>query len=445
MHIAKFLLGLFVCSAIFHGQSSAEEPVAVFTLEQAIAAAREKSPMLNSAALGIEEARHRKEAARTDFLPKLSTDYAYTRLNEPPEMRVPPSDAFPKGFKAAVGTDNIYKFRVGLVQPVFTGGVIINQYRLEKLGVDIAKVRKSLVNEDITLAVKVDYFNILKTEKMRDVAMQAVEQINSHEKQVRNFFKQEMVAKNELLEAQVRLAQAKQDMIRADNGVSVAKASFNTVLHQDVNTNVEVVDILNATPVHATLQECQITALQNRPLVKEIDLTIQQAQRGVDLVKSSYLPKAYVVSNYNLQGDTPGVDGTKFQEPASWDVTLNMQWTFWEWGKSYHQVGESRIRLKRAEEAKKEVVDGINLEVKTDYLDTQETYKNIGVARDAIAQAEENFRIYKERFDQQMATTTDVLDAQTLLSHARTNYNNALCDYHIARARLERAIAQELH
>ena len=83
--------------------------------------------------------------------------------------------------------------------------------------------------------------------------------------------------------------------------------------------------------------------------------------------------------------------------------------------------------------------------VKTAFLDTQETYKNISVARDAISQAEENFRIYKERFDQQMATTTDVLDAQTLLSQARTNYNNALCDYHIAKAKLERAIAQELH
>ena len=50
----------------------------------------------------------------------------------------------------------------------------------------------------------------------------------------------------------------------------------------------------------------------------------------------------------------------------------------------------------------------------------------------------------KERFDQQMATTTDVLDAQTLLSQARMNYNNALCDYNIARAKLEKAVAKEL-
>jgi len=72
-----------------------------------------------------------------------------------------------------------------------------------------------------------------------------------------------------------------------------------------------------------------------------------------------------------------------------------------EWGKTYHQVGENRVRMQRAQEARKEIVDGINLEVKSAFLETGETYENIGVARDAISQAEENFRIYKERFDQQ--------------------------------------------
>ncbi len=427
-------------------QSKAEEPVAIFSLEKAIAKARDKSPALNSATLGIEEARHRKEAARTDFFPKLSTEYSYTRLDEPPEQRLfLPNPIFGgKGINFEVGTQNVYKYRVGLVQPLFTGGAIMNQFRLEQLGFDIAKVKRSIADEEVTLGVKIAYFTILKTEKMHDVAAQAVAQISSHEQQARNFFSQEMIARNELLEAQVRLAQAQQDLIRADNFVSIAKASFNTVLRQDVNTAVEVVDILKDTPVKLTLAECLATALQSRPLMKEIALTIQQAQRGVDLAKSTYFPKAYLQYNYNMQGDKAEVAGTKFQEATSWDVTVGMQWTFWEWGKSYHQVGENRIKVKRAEEARREIVDGINLEVKTAYLETGETYKNIGVARDAVGKAEEDFRISRDLFNQQMATTTDVLDAQTRLSQAQMNYNNSLSDYHIAKARLEKAITKEL-
>jgi outer membrane protein TolC len=205
-----------------------------------------------------------------------------------------------------------------------------------------------------------------------------------------------------------------------------------------------VADAVIDAPIHLGLPDCQVLALQNRPLLKQIDYTIKQAERGVDLAKSSYFPKSYLAYNYNLQGDEPGVSGSEFQQAASWDVSISLQWTFWEWGKTYHQVGENRVKMQRAQEARKEIVDGISLEVKSAFLDTQETHENIGVARDAISQAEENFRIYKERFDQQVATTTDVLDAQTLLSQARMNYNNALCDYNIARAKLEKAVAKEL-
>ena len=59
--------------------------------------------------------------------------------------------------------------------------------------------------------------------------------------------------------------------------------------------------------------------------------------------KAAILP-SLIWYNYNLQGDQPGVSGTYFQKAASWDVSVSLQWTFWEWGKTYHQVGESRVK-----------------------------------------------------------------------------------------------------
>jgi len=81
--------------------------------------------------------------------------------------------------------------------------------------------------------------------------------------------------------------------------------------------------------------------------------------------------------------------------------------------------------------------------VKQAYLDLVEAEKNIPVAQSAVVQAEENFRLYKEQYAEQMATSTDVLDAQTLLTEARKNYYNALSDYHIAKAHLGRAAGKE--
>jgi outer membrane protein len=244
MRPAKIVWYSCLLAALWAGAISAEETARLLTLDKAIAIALERSPMLNSAALGIKEAGHRQEAARADFFPKLGTDYSYTKFDEPPEMRFVSTENSPLQSlvgknKVEVGPGKLYKFRAGLVQPLFTGGALLNHYRLEQLGVDAAKARKMIVQEDTILSVKTSYFTVLKAEKMRGVAAQAVEQIKSHERVARNFFDQEMIAKNDLLEAQVRLAQAQQDLIRADNGVEIAKTSLNTVLHQDVNTPVQ--------------------------------------------------------------------------------------------------------------------------------------------------------------------------------------------------------------
>ena len=75
------------------------------------------------------------------------------------------------------------------------------------------------------------------------------------------------------------------------------------------------------------------------------------------------------------------------------------------------------------------------LEVKEAFLNVRESEKNISVAQTAIKQAEENFRLNKELYNEQMATTTDVLDAQTLLTQAQNNYYNALNDYHIFKSK----------
>jgi len=93
---------------------------------------------------------------------------------------------------------------------------------------------------------------------------------------------------------------------------------------------------------------------------------------------------------------------------------------------------------------KKEILDNIQKEVKKAYLRTTEAEKAIITVEKAIEQAKENFRINEERFKEQMATSTDVLDAQTLLSRTITNYYNALYAFQLAKATLYRAMGQEI-
>jgi outer membrane protein TolC len=90
-----------------------------------------------------------------------------------------------------------------------------------------------------------------------------------------------------------------------------------------------------------------------------------------------------------------------------------------------------------------ELLDTINLQVKQAYLRTKEAEQNIATVEQAVEQAKENLRITEEQYKEQVATQTDVLVAQTLLTQTETNFTNALFDFKIAKAFLLRAIGQE--
>ena len=342
-----------------------------------------------------------------------------------------------------IGDKERYQWNTYLTQPLFTGGALVSAYQIAKLGKDIAQENLSKARQEIILNVKEAYFTILKIQKIRTVALQAVEQVNSHVEVAQAFYDQEMIPRNDLLEAQVRFAQVKQVLIRADNGVEIAKAYFNTVLRREVSQPVEVEDILEYQPEVFSLDECANEAFQKRPEIREAEFTLEKAQKGVKLAKSRFFPTLSLVTDYQRMGEHADVSGNPYEDAEQWMVTTLFSWDVWEWGKRHYQVSASRAKVAQAEELKKQVGDVIALEVKESYLNLKEAEKNIMVAKTAIDQAEENFKLNKEKYNEQMATTTDVLDAQTLLTQAQSNYYNALSDYHIAKAKLGRAMGRE--
>ena len=100
--------------------------------------------------------------------------------------------------------------------------------------------------------------------------------------------------------------------------------------------------------------------------------------------------------------------------------------------------------MSQAKYSRADTLDKISLEVKQAFLRIQESEQNILTVEKAIEQAKENLRITEEQYKEQVATETDVLVAQTLLTETLTNYYNALYDFKIARAVLNRAIGQEV-
>ena len=420
----------------------AEEPL---TLEASIDIALKNSIVINIAKEGSLGASAQKREAFTGFLPQFSTSYSYERLNTAPFMRFvgvpfPLSTIIPNGTELTAGTQNNYNWAIEAKQPLFAGGGILANYQASIIGEDAAHLEEMAKYQDVVQDVKIAYFNILRAQRIQDAARQSVEMLSAHRDVAQDYFKVGMIPKNDLLHAEVELANGKQALIRAQNAVELAKSSFNTVLKRKIFTPVEVVDILNYQPLKQSFEECLNIARQERPELKISSLRAEQAGKVVRVAQSDYFPTLSLVGNYSRFGDNPSVSGSDYQNQESWYVMGVASWNFWEWGKTKFRVDASKAKENQALEATKELNDQITLEIKNAYLILQETESQIIVWQKVIEQAEENFRISEERYKERVATSTEVLDAQTLLTKAKSEYANALGDYNVNYAKLQRAM-----
>jgi len=285
----------------------------------------------------------------------------------------------------------------------------------------------------MVLLVHEAYFNVLKAGRFLDVAEEAVGLLEALVRVAQDFYDVGMIPKNDLLKAEVELANIRQGRVKAANAVALAEAAFNISLRRDIDAPVSLVDLLEYKPFGRTQQECFDDANVNRLELKMLDTRIDQAERAVSLARSPFYPTVGIFGSFRWE------DGGFIPDPEVWSAGAVAKWTLWDWGKTYSNVQAARATMNRARNEEIRLRDGIKLEVKRAYLSLREAEANISVAEKSIEQAGENYRITEEQYKASMTTSTEVLDAQTQLSQARLNYYSALSDYNIELARLRKA------
>jgi outer membrane protein len=419
------------------GVALAQENEAPLTLEQSIDIALKQSVIIQSAREGVAASEARKKEAFTGFLPKLSTTYNYT-YNDPAQyIKQPPPSPITN---LTIGTQDNFTWSLDARQPLFTGGRLEANYDISRLGLDASKQEEMGTVQDIVLEVKRSYFTILKAKRLVGVAKQSVEQFISQKDLAKNFFEVGLVPRNDYLQAEVRLADGTQSLVRSENRLEESHARFNTILRRPVSAPVAVVDILDYKPYGKDFDECLQTAMNNRPEIQVYALKAEQAGKKVKIVESEFYPSVNLVGSYQRYGDSADLNGSAYRNPENWTVAAVATWDLWEWGRTKYSRDASVSQEKQAVNALTNVKDQVALEVKNAWLAVKEAEKLIAVTQKSIEQAEENYRINQERYREQVSRMTDVLDALTLLTYARASWSNALSDYQISLAALERAM-----
>jgi outer membrane protein len=428
--------GVFcILSLIFFLDSGLAAEKKIYTLDEAVNEALANNWQLKAREERIQQATYVKNQARAEFLPKLSTSYGYARYGSLRTNEI-------QGRTYEVGSLDNYEWRGTVTQPIFTGFALISTYRLAELGIDQSDLEVQLEKLDLALRVKEAYFNILTADMAVQTAQKAFEALESHADVARNFYKVGMIPINDLLQSEVEAGNAKHDLIRAQNDTRLARANFNAALSRPVSAEVDVVDIKVHQPRVGDFQEYLEKALRSRPEIKLIENNLLQTDQRIIYTESRNYPEVAFRWDYIKEGDTPAVSGGSGLEGSNWQATVGLTWTFWEWGKTYYAVKEQESIKNELLKTKMELEENIELQIKDAVLNIQTAEANIPITAKAVEQGEENLRVSQERYKAQVTTSTEVLDAQRYLTNARVFHFNALFQYHLATANLQRAMGE---
>ena len=432
---AAAALLLFTVATI--GQAASEEGL---TLAESIRIAHEQHPTMAQAAASLEAARSEVKSARSNFLPVGSFSGYYTRLDHDrfQEMKMD----FGAGEETVrVPSMQKYQYSLGVqvTQPLFVGGSVYYNHELSRGNFEVAQQDLNATSQDVAISVAEAYYAILQIEKLLDVARKTEEAMAAHRKTASDFYSAGVVAKVDLLQAEVRLAEAQQDVIKAENSLDTAKSAFNNALGREISTPVRLSGAHLVLPGDMTLDGCMAQALHNRPELAAIRKAVEVSQSSEKLARSSFFPQVSAVYDH-----TYAKKSLSWDTDESWSVSLVAAWDFWEWGKQKYDLDAAKAQTNAATQQARYLEEAVLLEVKQSYLSVEQAKKLISVTERAIEQAEENVRMSKERYAQNIVTITEVLDAEVLLAHARLNYYYALYGYDLSVAHLLRAIGQKI-
>jgi outer membrane protein len=393
----------------------------IFSLSECVSIALDSSPQILYSQADIIEKEYSLQSSKKDLYPSLFFNYGYQYA----------PDAY-----APLGTKDYYSYSFTIEQPIYRGRSLVTGVELGELDLELSKATMAQTKNDIILAVHEAYYNLLKTRKFEEVALQALEERKAHLKDAKAFYKAGLIPKNDMLQSEVQLAGAEIELIRATNLSTMALARLNTLIRRPVETKIELVDVLKYEPSEISWEQTVQQAKTYRPELRQSEIAIEQADKNIILTRAPYLPAVSLSANYLKQGDNILAQDYPLGPSEVKTALATLEWRFWAWGQSKDEMAAARYNMKKAQESQTELLDNIILQVREAFVDTLEAEFNIGVTEKAIEQAEEDFRINQSRYRAQLGTTTNVLDAQTRLTRAKIEYFNALYNYRISLMRL---------
>lgn len=396
------------------------------TLPEAIELSLKNSHQLKSSQAKIEEATAALKEAVEKKLPEASISGSYLWLNSPNiDMKTKADNNGGAGNSGEMPKVNQLMYGMANVSlPIFQGGRIRYGIESSRLLAEAAKLDADVEKDAVIQNTIEAYINLYKAGAAVKLVKESLAQSQQRVKEFSDLEKNGLMARNDLLKAQLQASNKELSLLDAQNNFQLAMVSMDLLLGLPEATQLQLDTALLEHPSQLEpLDNYVQSALIHRKEIFSLDLKKKSAETGVKSSKAEMYPSLGVTGGY-VAANIPNLLTVTNAVNVGVGVSYNIG-SIWK-TKAKVQQNEARVKQLAANEAL--LSDQVRLQVNKNYLDVLSNQKKIEVYQKAIEQAEENYRITKNKYDNALATTTDLLDADVAQLEAKVNYVFAKAD-----------------
>ena len=415
MKMRKGIFNLLFCTFVFLSLPVLAQQSTL--LEKYRTMALDYNHDLKAAEKNIAASMEVEKSARADLKPKLSGAASFQYTGNPMELTL---DIPSIGLSKTVEGKNLnYGGSLSILQPVYTGGRVLESIRMAQHQQALAGNQAKALNDAVCYQTDIQYWSAVARQEIVDVAEDFRNSIAALVKTIKERVEVGLVDPQDLLMAEVKLNEAEYQLLQAQSNFETGRMALNSMigvrLEQPTELDAQI-------PIVVVSDSLWLSTGMGRPEIQMAYDKIRIAESTKKLNDSQFKPQFYV----GVEGSysSPGYNFKKDLDP-NYAVYAKVSVPIFEWGKRRSEKRVSSFRIGMAEDNLNKVVDRVELEVSVARKALSQALERVRLSESSLAKAEENEAKAVERYNEGKVSVVEVIDAQTYRQTSQVNYVQA--------------------
>jgi len=421
--MSKFLLFIMAfCASLCPLGSYAQNGVRrVITMKEMFELADQNSKSLRPFVTGITEAKEGVKVAKNAKLPEIEASLSFSYLGDGRMM----DRNFSNGFKAPIPHYG-NNLAIEATQVVYAGGAINNGIEIAKLQEELAGLDMESNRDKIRFMLVGYYLDLFKQQNMLRVYKKNIEQTKQVVEDIRAKSKEGIVLKNDITRYELLLSNLELTHTQLENTIAILNNNLTMTLGLPVETELQPDTTLLAKvlPIENS-DSWTTTAFSHSPVLKQLELGVQICKHENKIIRSERLPKVALFAGNKLDGpvviEVPPID----KNFNYWYVGVGIKYNFSSLYKTNKSLNRSRYTIRRNMEKLDEAKEQTELAVKAGHIKYLESFVELDTQEKSVELANQNYNVISNRYKNEMALITDMLDASNSKLAAELQLVNA--------------------